>query len=86
MGLNDFFRFGKHKGESLRNVMLNDAQYVIWCITTIDTFNITEIYQKALMEQYEEWTARNGTNKPFKTCDLTRVGCGERVACCPVRY
>lgn len=32
MGLEDTFRFGKHKGHQLEDVIEDDPDYVRWCV------------------------------------------------------
>jgi hypothetical protein len=40
--LDSVFDFGKHRGEILRDVCVDDREYVEWCLNTISIFRITE--------------------------------------------
>ncbi len=59
--------FGKHKGQTLEQVLSHDFQYIDWCLRNIDNFvldhsivgKITASYGKlsaeAFMKQQEKW-------------------------------
>jgi hypothetical protein len=32
MGLDDIFKFGKHKGDQLEDVLDDDPDYIAWCV------------------------------------------------------
>ena len=51
MGLDDEFTFGKHKGETLEEVIDSAPSYVFWCLENIDTFRITEEAREYLGEE-----------------------------------
>lgn len=34
--------FGKHKGESIRSVIVHDAKYLEWCIENIEGFELDD--------------------------------------------
>ncbi len=36
------FKFGKHKGDTLQNVLLNDSAYISWCLMFIHEFFISD--------------------------------------------
>lgn len=45
------FTFGKYKGKSLRDVIDEDAEYVIWCHKNVNGFVLADKdYQEALKE------------------------------------
>lgn len=54
MKLNDVFEFGKHKGKTLKNVLAENAYYVVWCICNIPNFTIEQPYHDRLMKEYWE--------------------------------
>lgn len=41
--LDSTIMFGEHKGEAVVDVIDNDAQYITWCINTIDGFELDDI-------------------------------------------
>jgi len=36
MGLEDVFKFGKHKGDRLWQVLRDDYSYIVWAVENID--------------------------------------------------
>ena len=36
MGLDDVFKFGKHKGDRLWQVLRDDYSYIVWAVENID--------------------------------------------------
>lgn len=40
VGLNDFFTFGKHKGESVGLVIEEDPSYIQWCLDEVKNFSL----------------------------------------------
>ena len=46
------FRFGKHRGKSLWNVLSEDDSYVYWCINNIPEFTISKERLKLIRELF----------------------------------
>ena len=44
------FSFGKHKGESIEEVMNTDISYVWWCNENVEGFDTTELSKQAIEE------------------------------------
>ncbi len=40
--VNDVLSFGKHKGETLDEVIVEDPKYIAWCTDEIDGFELDE--------------------------------------------
>ena len=40
--ISDDFTFGKHEGESVDEVIVDDPEYVEWCLNEIDGFDLDE--------------------------------------------
>ncbi len=34
--------FGKHRGKTIKGVIENDINYIVWCLIEIDDFNLDE--------------------------------------------
>ncbi len=54
MKLQDIFRFGKHKGKTLKKVICIDVSYVEWCIGNVDRFELdtrAERYYRKVKEK-----------------------------------
>ena len=43
LGLYDALNFGKHKDESITNIIADDPQYLKWCLENISDFRLDEI-------------------------------------------
>lgn len=40
--LNDILRFGKHRNQRLKDVILKDSQYIYWCLINLNRFSISD--------------------------------------------
>lgn len=40
LSLNDVFLFGKHKGETIKSVIVGEPWYVRWCIDNVEGFKL----------------------------------------------
>ena len=49
------FRFGKHRGKSLWNVISEDDSYVYWCINNIPEFMLSDEALKQIREIFPEF-------------------------------
>ena len=49
------FRFGKHRGKSLWNVISEDDSYVYWCINNIPEFMLSNEALKQIREVFPEF-------------------------------
>lgn len=41
--LYDRFDFGKHRGETVQEVIDTDSSYIDWCIEEVDGFELTDV-------------------------------------------
>jgi hypothetical protein len=56
--LKDVLNFGKHKGETLKQAIDNDSQYIDWAFTNIEWFDLdteTMDYLKETLEDERAW-------------------------------
>ena len=55
-GLTDKFNFGKHKGETIQEVIEDEITYLEWCMDAVDGFDLDEqayqVYNDALDSYY----------------------------------
>lgn len=42
MEIDEVFAFGKHKGETLDEVIVDDPGYVDWCLSEVDGFELDD--------------------------------------------
>lgn len=70
------FHFGKHKGKSLWNVLLEDESYIYWCIDNIPEFTISKdalIQIRALLPMFivtSGFANHIGISKEFMDIDI----------------
>ena len=56
-GLNDQLTFGKHKGQTIRQILQSDSNYLLWCVEKLDRFAMSD----------EAWDYAISLNKQFAT-------------------
>lgn len=56
-GLNDQLTFGKHKGQTIRQILQSDSNYLLWCVEKMDRFAMSD----------EAWDYAISLNKQFAT-------------------
>lgn len=55
--LTDKLPFGKHKGQTIRQVLQSDSSYLLWCVEKLDRFAMSD----------EAWDYAISLNKQFAT-------------------
>lgn len=53
--LNDKLSFGKHKGQTIRQVLQSDPSYLLWCVEKLDRFAMSDEawdYAISMSEQF----------------------------------
>lgn len=53
--ITDKFQFGRHKGQELGDVILDDPTYIYWCINTIPNFGLNKEVIKQVSELYPNY-------------------------------
>lgn len=53
--LNDKLSFGKHKGQTIRQILQSDPNYLLWCVEKLDRFAMSD----------EAWDYAISMNKQF---------------------
>lgn len=53
-GLNSELKFGKYLGSTVAEVMLQDPNYIHWCIENIDWFDLTDEAFALLPDQTDD--------------------------------
>lgn len=56
-GLNDQLTFGKHKGQTIRQILQSDSNYLLWCVEKLNRFAMSD----------EAWDYAISLNKQFAT-------------------
>ncbi len=64
--LSDKFKFGKHRGQSLCDVIADDPTYIHWCVDTIPDF----VFNEALIQQIKELFPQFIISEHFTTYKL----------------
>lgn len=64
--LSDKFKFGKHRGQSLCDVIADDPTYINWCVDTIPDF----VFNEALIQQIKELFPQFIISEHFTTYKL----------------
>ena len=52
MRLNDKFKFGKYKGQTLESVINKNPAYVKWCVKHLENFKLDAKAEKYLYKDY----------------------------------
>lgn len=55
--LTDKLPFGKYKGQTIRQILQNDSNYLLWCVEKLDRFAMSD----------EAWDYAISLNKQFAT-------------------
>lgn len=55
--LTDKFPFGKHKGQTIRQVLQSDPSYLLWCVEKLDRFAMSD----------EAWDSAISISEQFAT-------------------
>ncbi len=55
VGLSDRFTFGKHRGDSIREVIEQDAEYIAWCIENVDNFELNNQAYAEFQKHHEDY-------------------------------
>jgi uncharacterized protein (DUF3820 family) len=50
------FTFGKHKGETVKELVQKDPSYLVWCIENFDWFKVSQTFYKMLLEKANKTT------------------------------
>ena len=53
--ITDKLQFGRHKGQELGDVILDDPTYIYWCINTIPNFGLNKEVIKQVSELYPNY-------------------------------
>jgi len=61
--------FGKYSGETVFDIILKDAGYILWCIDTIDWFDVTIEVEDLAREFY---TDEQFDSYIYDICDYLR--------------
>ena len=54
--LNTVFNFGKHKGNTVESVIVDDPSYINWCLENVDKFSLDEDCQTLFsMQDWDDY-------------------------------
>jgi hypothetical protein len=58
--------FGKHKGETIQEIIDEDSSYIEWCLDTIDDFELDEEADDYLEKKYDDdnWNEKSHYPSP----------------------
>lgn len=62
----DIFKFGKHKGETLSDVLEEDYTYIYWCINEIENFFLSTSAIEEIRELFPDFIIA----KSFSNCRM----------------
>lgn len=54
-GINEVFKFGKYKGQTILQVLDKNAGYIVWCIQNVKGFQIDENLKQEILRQHSKW-------------------------------
>lgn len=69
-GLNDQLTFGKHKGQTIRQILQIDSNYLLWCVEKLDRFAMSDEAWDYAISMNHKFSAMRSKPTTYKSVDI----------------